>query len=110
MKLLMLSHDILHYITRFLSTSEKMALRETSTELNIVVNYMDIKIEKMNKKIDKLINGRIYILCRLRLAALCGLHQHTVADIWAWATSLGDVDLDALPILRQIGRAIYRNS
>lgn len=110
MKLLMLPNDILFYITQFLPVAEKMAIRETCIEMNTAVNYMDIKIEKMNKKINKLITGRIYILCRLRLAALCGLNQHTVADIWSWATSIGDIESDALPILREIGRAIYKNS
>ena len=79
-------------------------------EFNTAVNYMEIRIEKMNVKINDLSGGRNYILCRLRLAALCGLHEHTVADIWSWATSLGDVNVDALPILRQIGSAIHKNT
>lgn len=105
-----LPNDILYYITQFLSTSDKISLRETSIELNNIVNFMEIRIGKMDLKIEKLLNGRMYILCRLRLAALCGLHEHTVASIWTWITLLDDIKTDALPILRQIGQAIYKNS
>ena len=106
MPLLALPNDILCYFTDFLSTTEKMALRLTCEELNQNVNLMQIRIEKMNGEIDKLINGRIYILCRLRLAALCGLHEYTVATIWSWVTLLDDVKTDSLPMLRQINKAI----
>ena len=61
-----------------------------------MLKFMDIRIGKMDAKIEKLLNGRMYILCRLRLAALCGLHEHTVANIWAWATLLDDVKTDSL--------------
>ena len=105
-----LPNDLLYYITHFLDLSAKINFRETNNDICKNVRYMEIKIEKMNKKIDKLLNGRIYILCRLRLAALCGLHEHTVAHIWSWVTSLDDVNTDALPFLRQIGRAIYKNT
>jgi len=110
MNLLIMPNDIIYYISRFLSITDKIAWRETCIELNSSVNFMEIRIEKMNIKFDRLLNGRIYILCRLRLAALCGLHNHTIADIWSWVNSLGDITVDALPILRQIGRTIYRNS
>ena len=110
MNLIMLPNDLLYHITQFLNLSAKINFRETCNDTCKNVRYMEIKIEKMNIKIDKLLNGRIYILCRLRLAALCGLHEHTVADIWSWANSLDDVKIDALPFLRQIGRAIYKNT
>ena len=106
MKLLMLPNDILYYFTRFLSTTEKMSLRETNKELCNNVRFMDIRIDKMSSKFDKLMNGRQYILCRLRLAALYGLQDYTVASIWSWVTLLGDIKTDALPILRQISSAI----
>ena len=110
MSLSALPNDILHHITNFLSISEKISLRETCIELNSIVNFMEIRIGKMDRKIEKLLNGRMYILCRLRLAALCGLHEHTVASIWSWVSLISDVKTDALPILRQIGHAIYRNA
>jgi hypothetical protein len=110
MNLLVLPNDILYYITKFLSIPDKMTMRETNKELNNNVKFMDIRIGKMDAKIEKLLNGRMYILCRLRLAALCGLHEHTVANIWSWVTLLDDVKTDSLPILRQIGSAIYNKS
>jgi hypothetical protein len=110
MDILALPDDILSYILHFLSVSDKISARETCQEFGKNVNLMQIRIEKLDCKINKLLNGRIYILSRLRLAALCGLQEHKVADIWAWITLLGDIKTDALPILRQIGRAIYRDS
>jgi hypothetical protein len=110
MNLLALPNDLLYYITKFLSISDKMTMRETNKEVKNNVKFMDIRVGKMDAKIEKLLNGRMYILCRLRLAALCGLHEHTVANIWAWATLLDDVKTDSLPILRQIGSAIYNKS
>ena len=106
MQLLALPTDIQCYLTKFLSTTEKIALRQTCKESNQNVSYMQIRIEKMNEEIDKLINGRMYILCRLRLAALCGLQEYTVATIWSWVTLLDDVKTDSLPMLRQISNAI----
>lgn len=110
MNLIMLPNDILYHITSFLSAKEKIVVRESCIELYKNVDYMQIRIERMNSKIEKLQNGRMYILCRLRLAALCGLHQHTVASIWSWITSYDDIKIDALPLLRQISRAIYVNN
>jgi hypothetical protein len=110
MNLLVLPNDLLYYITIFLSISDKIVVRETNKEFNNNVNFMDIRIGKMDAKFEKLLNGRMYILCRLRLAALCGLHQHTVANIWSWITLLDDVKTDSLPILRQIGHSIYLNT
>jgi hypothetical protein len=109
MNLTTLPNDLLYHITHFLDLSSKINFRETCNDTNKNVRYMDIKIEKLNKKFDKLLNGRLYILCRLRLAALCGLHEHTVADIWSWVNSMNGVDTDALPFLREIGRAISKN-
>ena len=91
MHFLMLPNDLLYTITKFMSASDKMILRETCIDLKDNVKYMEIRIQKMNIQIDKLLNGRMYILCRLRLAALCGLHEHTVASIWSWATLIGDI-------------------
>ena len=110
MHLLILPNDLLYVMTNFMSVSDKMTLRETCIDLKENVNYMEIRIEKLDVKIDKLLNGRMYILCRLRLAALCGLQEHTVASIWSWVTLIGDITDDSLPILRQIGSAIYKNS
>ena len=106
MQLLALPTDIQCYFTECLSSTEKMALRLTCKELNQNISFMQIRIEKMNVEIEKLLNGRMYILCRLRLAALCGLHEYTVATIWSWATLLEDVKIDSLPMLRQISKAI----
>ena len=110
MHLLILPNDLLYVMTNFMSVSDKMTLRETCIDLKNNVNYMEIRIEKLDVKIDKLLNGRMYILCRLRLASLCGLQEHTVASIWSWVTLIGDITDDSLPILRQIGSAIYKNS
>ena len=109
MNILVLPNDMLYHITKFLPVSDKMIMRESCRELNIVVRLMEIRIDLMDCKFDKILNGRTYILSRLRLAALCGLHEHDVANIWAWVTLL-DIKNDALPILRQISQAIYQNS
>jgi len=108
MSILLLPNDIIKYITTFLSTNDKTAVRESCKELLINVNLMKIKIEKMDKKFKELHSGREYILSRLRLAALCGLHEFTVANIWNWITSLDNSKDDALPILRQISDAIKK--
>ena len=106
MYLLALPTDLQRYLTKFLSTTEKINLRLTCKESKLNVNYMQIRIEKMEKQIDKLIDGRMYILCRLRLAALCGLHEYTVANIWSWVTLLDRENPDSLHMLRQISKAI----
>jgi len=106
MPLIALPTDLQCYLTKFLSTTEKINLRQTCKELNQNVNYMQIRIAKMEKEIDKLFNGRIYILCRLRLASLCGLHEYTVANIWSWVTLLDRENPDSLYMLRQISKAI----
>ena len=102
MHLLMLPNDLLYVMTNFMSLSDKMLLRETCRDLKDNVNYMEIRIEKLDVKIDKLLNGRMYILCRLRLASLCGLHEHTVASIWSWATLIGDITDDSLLFLDRL--------
>ena len=40
------------------------------------------------------------------MAALCGLNNYNVAEIWSWVSLVHDQKLDALPILRQLGQAI----
>jgi hypothetical protein len=107
MNILLLPNDIIYYIIRFLSKIDKISAREISTDFYKEITYMEIRIEYLNLKIDKILNGRIYILSRLRLASLCGLQEYSVATIWAWITLFDDVKTDALPILRQIGNAIY---
>ena len=108
MLLVMLPNDILQFLTTFLSGTEKMLIRESCKELNQNVDYMQIRIEKMDKEISNLSKGREYILSRLRLASLCGLHEYTVATIWSWITSMDGNKKDALPILRQISNAINK--
>ena len=110
MYIIVLPNDIIYCIIRYLSIWDKIAMRETCTELNNNISFMEIRIGKMDYIIANLLNSRMYILSRLRLAALCGLHEHTVANIWSWATLIDDVKTDALPILRQLGRAIYQKS
>jgi len=105
--ILMLPNDMIFYITRFLSMQEKITARETCIDFNDSIKFIEIRIGKMDIKIEKLLNGKIYILSRLRLAALCGLQAHTVADIWSWVTLVSDMKSDALPILRQLNHAIY---
>ncbi len=60
----------------------------------------------MNIKYDKLINGRNYILSRLRLAALSGLNNYKIAEIWSLVSLFQEEKLDALYILRQLDQAI----
>ena len=101
---------MLYYISRFLSASDKLTARKTCIEFKNNVKLIDARIEIMNRKIEKIINGQKYILSRLRLAALCGLDNYTVANIWSWVVMIDDEKPDSLPILRQIGRAIYNNN
>ena len=108
MNILLLPNDIIYYITRFLPITDKIVARETSIEFYKEITYMEIRVANLNLKFDKILNGRTYILSRLRLASLCGLHEHSVATIWAWITLLDDVKSDSLPILRQISSAIYK--
>jgi len=99
-------NDILYVITRFLSPNDKISVRETCIDLNNSVRFMELRIENMNIKFDKIINGRNYILARLRLAALCGLNTYEVAEIWSWVSLFQEQKQDALSILRQLGEAI----
>ena len=101
-----LPNDILFIITTHLSTKEKCLIRESCTEFNNILRVIDIKTELMDIKYDKLINGRNYILGRLRLAALCGLNNYKVAEIWSWVSLVYEEKPDALSILRQLGQAI----
>ena len=59
MNVTMFSNDILYTITRFLSTNDKIAMKETCLDFKNSIRFMEIKIEIMNVKFDKLINGRI---------------------------------------------------
>ena len=70
---------------------------------------MDIKVGKMDIKIDNILDGRVYILNRLRLAALCGLSDDKVACIWAWIENQNSKEIiikDALPFLREINSCL----
>ena len=107
MHLLLLPDDIIFYITHFLSLIDKISARETSIEFYNNIKFMQIKILFMNNIFDTIINGKIYMLNRLRLANLCGLQNHTVSEIWSWISLTSDIKHDALKILRQIDTAIY---
>ena len=61
MQLLQLPNDILCHLTNCLNTTEKMALRQSCVEFNNIVDYMQIRIEKLDTEVEKLINGRMYI-------------------------------------------------
>jgi hypothetical protein len=106
MNIVLLPNDILYIITKFLSTSDKISVRETCTDFKDCIRFMEIRIETMNDKYDKLINGRNYILSRLRLAALCGLNNYKVAEIWSWVSIFQEPKEDALTILRQLNESI----
>ena len=109
MNIIFLPNDIIFLIIKNLSLKDKISARKTCYEIKNSIRFIDIRIEKFNFELDKILTGRIYILSRLRLAALCGLHEHTVADIWSWISLVGDIKSDALPILRRIGNAICKN-
>jgi hypothetical protein len=106
MNIVMLPNDMLYTITRSLSSSEKNCVRETCKDFKNCIYFIEIRIETMNVKYDKLITGRNYILSRLRLAALCGLNNYKVAEIWSWVSLFQEEKQDALYILRQLGQAI----
>ena len=106
MNITLLPNDILYMITRYLSSSEKISVRETCKDFKYCIYFIEIKIETMDVKYDKLITGRNYILSRLRLAALCGLNNYQVAEIWSWVSLFQEEKQDALYILRQLGQAI----
>ena len=105
--IIMVPNDIFYIIISFLSTYDKISTRETCKDLNHCIRFMKIRTEFMDIKFDRLINGRNYILARLRLAALCGLNNYRVAEIWSWVSLMhDDIKSDALPILQQLGQAI----
>jgi len=99
-------NDILYTISNFLSTIDKISIRETCKDFKSSISFMEIKIETMTLKIENLINGKNYILARLRLASLCGLNSYKVREIWSWVTLFQEEKKDALPILQQLGEAI----
>lgn len=107
MHILSMPNDMIFYIINFLCLTDKISARETSIEFYNNIKFMEIKILYMSNKFDTIIDGKIYILNRLRLAKLCGLHNHTVSEIWSWISLINDTKQDALKILRQIGTAIY---
>ena len=102
----MLPNDILYMITKYLSITDKIYVRGISKDFKDSIRFMEIRIEFMDIKYDKLISGRNYILSRLRLAALCGLNNYKVAEIWSWVSLFHEEKQDALYILRQLGQAI----
>ena len=106
MNILILPNDMLYYIIHFLSTTDKISMRETCEDFKYCIYFMEIRIETMDIKYDKLITGRNYILARLRLAALCGLNNYKVSEIWSWISLFQEPKQDALYILRQLGQAI----
>ena len=68
---------------------------------------MDIKINKMNIKINNILDGRVYILNRLRLAALCGMDKKRVANIWNWIENINYINNnDVLQVLRDIDEVL----
>ena len=105
----MLPTDMIFYISKFLSITEKKIARETSWSLNSPINLMEIRIKTFDSKIDNLLDGRSYILGRLRLASLCGLNNYSVGEIWSWITFNHNFKKDSLPIIREIGNAIHQN-
>lgn len=100
-----LPDEIITLISKFLSTNDKEACRRVNKNFYNNVRLMDIKVDKLNTKYDNIMNGSVYILNRLRLAALCGLNSEIVAYIWSWVYNQNSnkiIRTDSLPILRYL--------
>ena len=102
-----LPYELLTLISTFLSAKEKESAREVCKDLYSSINMMVIKVNKMENKIDNILDGRVYILNRLRLAALCGLDKETVSEIWHWINYSQLMKEDGLMILRQINEIVF---
>jgi len=101
-----LPYDLLTLISRFLSGIEKERLRIVCKDFYSSIKIMDIKVNKMEDKINNILDGRVYILNRLRLAALCGLDKEKISDIWYWVNNNNLFKDDCLHILRIINNVI----
>jgi len=102
-----LPDEIITLISKFLSTKEKERMRQVSREFDRNIRLMDIKINKMNNKIDNILDGRVYILNRLRLAALCGMEKRRVGNIWNWIENINYINnSDVLQVLRDIDEVL----
>jgi len=102
-----LPDEIITLISKFLSTKEKERMRQVSREFDRNIRLMDIKINKMNNKIDNILDGRVYILNRLRLAALCGMEKGRVGNIWNWIENINYINnSDVLQVLRDIDEVL----
>ena len=102
----MLPGELIALISSFLSTNDKESAREVCRYMHYNIRLMDIKVNKMNNKIDIIFDGRIYILNRLRLASLCGLDKKIISDIWDWVNANDFTCEDGLNILRKINRVL----
>jgi len=100
-----LPDEIITLISKFLSTNDKEACRRVNKNFYNNVRLIDIKVDKLNTKYDDIMNGSVYILNRLRLAALSGLSSEIVAYIWSWVYNQNSnkiIRTDSLPILRYL--------
>ena len=102
-----LPSELITYITSFLSSKDRETARETCKEIYCSINLIGIKAYKFDYKIDQIMDGRIYMLNRLRLAALCGLDKKSVSAIWLWIMKRDFSKEDGLRFLRQIGASIH---
>ena len=50
-----LPEDLFYIITNFLSTDDKISLRESCTKCNTLINYMNIKIDIFNNLFNKIL-------------------------------------------------------
>ena len=98
--------ELIDLISSFLSTNDKESAREVCKEFAYNIRMMNIKVNKMNIKIDTILDGRIYILNRLRLASLCGLDKKSISEIWYWVNYNQLMKEDGLDILRRINRVL----
>ena len=101
-----LPYDLITLISRFLSGIEKERVRTLCKDFCSSIKMMDIKVCKMEDKIDNILDGRVYILNRLRLAALCGLEKEKISYIWYWINNNNLIKDDSLPILGIINNVI----
>lgn len=98
---------LLYILVRFLFTSEKITARESCRDFKCCIPFIDIRIANMNIKYDKLINGKNYILSRLRLAALCGLNNYKVSEIWSWISLVRGNNRFAFPLRTPVRETPY---
>ena len=106
-----LPDEIITLISKYLSIKEKERMRQVNKEFDRNIRLMDIKINKMNDRIDSILDGRVYILNRLRLAALCGMRKKRVASIWNWIENINYINNnDVLHVLRDIDSVLKETS